>query len=304
MKYFGSITSSLLAAFLLMACAPTPSTTPTIRPRMLTWTELSNRPLPPAGERIAYGADASQFGELRVPAGRGPFPVVILIHGGCWLSDFDYVYMNHLAAAITAEGYATWTIEYRRLGDSGGGWPQTFTDVGSALDALRTFAPQHHLDLQRVVAAGHSAGGQLALWLAARPRLPTESAIRGSNPLPLRGAIGLAAITDMAQYRVGPADSCHASVDPLLGGTPDSVPQRYAQTSPRELLPIGVPQWLIQGQRDPIVSAASVSAYVLAAQQAGDTVKEMQFDAGHFDAAAPDAAAWDALKQALKQALN
>lgn len=270
---------------------------------MLSWNELSSRKLPPPGERIAYGRDAAQFGELRVPKGRGPFPVLMLIHGGCWLSDFDYVYMSHLAAAITADGYATWTIEYRRLGDSGGGWPQTFLDAGGALDALREIAPAHRLDLQRVAAAGHSAGGQLALWLAARPRLPASSDIRGRDPLPLRGAIGLAAITDLAQYRIGPADSCHASVDPLLGGTPDTQPARYAQTSPRALLPIGVPQWLIQGQRDPIVSAASVSDYVRAATQAGDTVTELKFDAGHFDAAAPDGEAFKALQRALREAL-
>lgn len=271
---------------------------------MLTWTELSSRPLPPAGERIAYGRDPAQFGELRLPAGAGPFPVAMLIHGGCWLSDFDYRYMNHLAAAITAQGYASWTVEYRRLGESGGGWPQTFTDTGSALDALRELAHRHRLDLQKIATIGHSAGGQLALWLAARPRLPADSAIRGRDPLPIRGAIGLAAITDMAQYRIGPADSCHASVDPLLGGTPDTVPERYAQTSPRALLPIGVPQWLIQGQLDPIVSAASVSDYVRAALQAGDRVNELRFDAGHFDAAAPDAEAWSALLLALKQALG
>ncbi len=306
---FRALTIALFAVTVQAGCAQTakPSSNPvadTPPPdKMLSWNELSNRPLPPAGERIAYGGDASQFGELRLPQGSGPFPVLMLIHGGCWLSDFDYLYMSHLAAAITAEGYATWTIEYRRLGASGGGWPQTFLDAGRALDALRDIAPAHHLDLQRVAVAGHSAGGQLALWLAARPRLPAGSEIRGPDPLPLRGAIGLAAITDLAQYRVGPADSCHASVDPLLGGTPETQPQRYAQTSPRALLPIGVRQWLIQGQRDPIVPANSVSDYVQAAQRAGDTVTELRFDAGHFDAAAPDGEAWKALQTALKEAL-
>ncbi|MDB5972358.1 MAG: Acetyl esterase/lipase [Hydrocarboniphaga sp.] len=271
---------------------------------MLTWTELSQRPLPPAGERIAYGRDASQFGELRMPAGEGPFAVLMLIHGGCWLSDYDYRYMSHLATAVSAEGHATWTIEYRRLGDSGGGWPQTFLDVGSALDTLRALAPRYRLDLRRVAAAGHSAGGQLALWLAARPRLPEDSAIRGRDPLPLCGAIGLAAITDLAQYRIGPAGSCHASVEPLLGGTPQTVPDRYTQTSPRARLPIGVPQWLVQGRRDAIVSAASMCAYSRAARQAGDTVSERMFDGGHFDAASPQAPAWDAIRGAVNAALR
>ena len=137
---------------------------------MLTWTELSARPLPPSGLRIAYGDGPEQFGELRLPASTGPHPVVVLIHGGCWLSDFDYRYMTHLGDALATQGYASWTIEYRRLGASGGGWPQTFTDVGLALDALRDIAATQPLALGRIVTVGHSAGGQLALWLAARPR--------------------------------------------------------------------------------------------------------------------------------------
>lgn len=270
---------------------------------MLTWTELSARPLPPSGLRIAYGDGPEQFGELRLPASTGPHPVVVLIHGGCWLSDFDYRYMTHLGDALATQGYASWTIEYRRLGASGGGWPQTFTDVGLALDALRDIAATQPLDLGRIVTVGHSAGGQLALWLAARPRLAADSELRGPAPLPVRGVVGLAAITDLAEYRIGPPDSCHASVDPLLGGTPDTVPLRYTQTSPRALLPLGVPQWLIQGQRDPIVSADSVERFAQAARHAGDRSQTRLLDVGHFDVAAPDHEAWAALQSALTEAL-
>ncbi len=269
---------------------------------MLSWRDVEalQPPVPP--QKIAYGSEPLQFGELRVPPGTGPFPLLMLVHGGCWLSDFDYVHARPLAEAITRAGYATWTIEYRRLGDAGGGWPNTFLDVGLALDHLRTLAAQQPLDLQRVIVAGHSAGGQLALWLASRARLPTGSALHVANPLAVTGVIGLAPITDLATYRIGPADSCHASVDHLLDGGPDTRAERYAQTSPLQRLPLGVPQSLIQGAGDPIVSAAATHRYAEAAKAAGDRVSLHVIDcAGHFEPIVPGASTWAPLLQALRE---
>ena len=258
-------------------------------------------PLPPAGERIAYGSGAQQFGELRVPSGKGPFPVVVLIHGGCWQSEFDYVYITRLAAWFADRGVASWTIEYRRLGDPGGGWPGTFLDVGQATDFLRTIAKTHPLDLRRTIAAGHSAGGQLALWLASRNRLAAGSVLYGKQPLRIGGVLGLAAITDLARYRIGAPDSCNASVDPLLGGSPAAFPRRYAATSPRQRLPLGVPQYFIQGGRDPIVAAASVRSYARAAARAGDRVRVRALaTAGHFETAVPIAQTEPALADGLR----
>jgi acetyl esterase/lipase len=267
----------------------------------LSWGELQRLPLPPAGQRIAYGSAPQQFGELRLPAGAGPFPVMVLIHGGCWQAAFDYVYMTRLGAWLAQQGMASWTIEYRRVGDAGGGWPGTFEDVAAAADALRNIAHEAPLDLTQAYAGGHSAGGQLALWLAARPKLPAASELHSAAPLPIRGVLGLAAITDMDTYRVGPHDSCHAAVDEVLGGTPASVAPRYAQTSPRRLLPLGVPQVFIQGTLDPIVTAASVHDYAQAATAAGDRVVELPLaGAGHFDTAVPIAVSEAALREALR----
>ena len=294
----------LLTVYMPNADAEDSPTATTVGHSPLTWSELQARPLPPSVPRIPYGRAAQQFGELRVPSGRGPFPVVILVHGGCWLAEFDYVYMTRLSAALTAAGYATWTPEFRRIGDAGGGWPNTLLDVGAAADALRTLAPNHHLDLHRVVAIGHSSGGHLALWLAARHRLAADSALYATAPLPLAGVVGLAAITDLATYRVGPADSCNASVDQLLGGTPQTVPQRYAQASPRALLPLGVAQVLIQGGLDPIVKPESARDYVDAAQAAGDAATlALIGEDGHFDLANPEGAAWTQLQDALHRLL-
>lgn len=245
-------------------------------------------PLPPPGKRITYGNGPQQFGELRLPEGTGPFPVVVIIHGGSWMSTFDYVYMTRLSAWLAERGVASWTIEYRRVGDEGGGWPGTFLDVATATDHLRALAHAAPLDLDRVFAAGHSAGGQLALWLASRGRLAGKSELYRENPLPIRGVLGLAATTDLAQYRVGPPDSCHSSVEQLLGGRPDKFPVRYAETSPQQRLPLGVPQIFIQGENDPIVDPASVRAYVAAAKAAGDTAVVLPLPAaGHFEASVP-----------------
>ena len=272
---------------------------------MLSWSELTKMPLPPAGERIKYGQLPQQFGELRVPEGEGPFPVVVLIHGGCWQASFDYVYITRLAAWLTDRGVATWTIEYRRLGDDGGGWPGTFRDVAAAADALRDVAKKSPVDLQRVYSAGHSAGGQLALWLASRATLPKESELYVGDPIRIRGVIGLAAITDLAQYRIGPEKSCHSSVEPLLGGTPEKVGPRYAETSPIQRLPLGVRQIFVQGERDPIVAANSVRAYADAAKAAGDDVVLLPLPAlGHFETSVPLPSTEAAFTEALRLLLE
>lgn len=257
----------------------------------ITWKEVAALPPPPAGEKIAYGPAPQQFGELRMPQGAGRFPVVVLIHGGCWLAAYDYAYINPLAAALTAQGIATWTIEYRRIGDVGGGWPNTLLDVAKATDYLRTIANTHRIDPKRVISMGHSAGGQLALWLGARHKLGKNSDLYLPKPLALKGVVGLAAITDLASYREGAPDSCNASVDQLMGGTPQQFPQRYAQASPLALLPLGIPQWLVHGSKDPIVPLASVSAYALAAKQSGDEgITRVDDELGHFDPAVPHTA--------------
>lgn len=291
-----ALTTLLLSMSLLSACATLPPP--------LSWAELNARALPLPGLRVAYGEAAPQFGELRLPAGRGPFPVVVLIHGGCWLQQFDYRHATRVADALLPLGVAVWTIEYRRLGDDGGGWPHTLLDVARATDHLRVLAQTQPLDLGRVIAMGHSAGGQLALWLAARAQLPADSPLYRPDPLPLRGVLGLAPITDLAAYRIGPAGSCHSAVEPLLGGTPEEQPARYAQASPLALLPLGVPQQLVQGARDPIVAADSVAAYARAAQAQGDTVALHTVDAaGHFELVAPGSVAWPVITRALQALL-
>lgn len=293
--------AALLVALALCAACGSPS-----RAGPLSWSEVERMPLPEPGQKITYGSAPQQFGELRLPPGAGPFPVAVILHGGCWLREFDYVYMTRLAARLTQTlGLATWTPEFRRIGDPGGGWPGTLLDAASATDHLRELARQHPLDLQRVLGIGHSAGGHLALWLAARPRLPPDSELYRPDPLPLRGVIGLAAIGDLLAYRVGERGSCNSAVDELVGGPPTRFPRRYSQASPMQRLPLGVPQWLVQGGLDPIVPAGSTQAYATAAKKAGDRVEVLlQAGAGHFDPAVPDSLSWPAVEAAVKAALQ
>jgi acetyl esterase/lipase len=160
----------------------------------MTSREYMARPID-AGIRIPYGDAPEQFGELRVPAGAGPFPVVVVVHGGWWRSAYALTYAGHLAAALTADGFASWNIEYRRVGNPGGGYPGTLHDVTAALGKLREIARDYPLDLTRVVVTGHSAGGHIAAWLAAK-QAHRELDIFG-EALPLVGAVPVAGALDL-----------------------------------------------------------------------------------------------------------
>lgn len=267
----------------------------------LTFEDIQKLPSPAGAQRIAYGSDPSQFGELRLPLGKGPYPVVVVIHGGCWFSEYDLTHLESLNARLTSLGVATWSLEYRRIGNPGGGWPGTFIDVASGTDHLRKLARSYPLDLKRVIAIGHSAGGQLALWLAARGRLPNDSPLYTKNPLRLTGVVSLAGITDLRRYR----PNCGDAVTKLLGGSPEAVPDRYQQTSPRDMLPLRVEQRLIQGTLDKIVPAAFSKDYDVAARRSGDSVQlAILPNAGHFDVIAPQSSAWPSIESAVRSLLK
>jgi acetyl esterase/lipase len=289
-----------LACALALLAAPAWAQAPSAPP--LSWEEVAKLKLPPPDSQLPYGTAPSQFAELRLPPGGGHSPVLILIHGGCWQSGYDYHYMTHLAYWFTQHGVATWTVEYRRLGEAGGGWPGSFLDVARAADALRAVEKTHStLDMHRVFVAGHSSGAQMALWLASREQLPQSSELYRDRPLEVRGVLGLAAITDLGSYREGPADSCHAAVDKLVGGDPEHFPRRYRETSPRQRLPLSVPQVFVQGDRDPIVDPASVQAYADAAAKAGDRTLVLSLPGGgHFEPALPGPQSEAALQKALE----
>jgi acetyl esterase/lipase len=266
--------------------------------------DLNSLPVtkPSAVER--YGADARQYGELRLPPGKGPFPVAVVVHGGCWLAGMATARMTApLAADLTASGVATWNVEYRQIGDAGGGWPGSFLDWGAATDHLRELAKTYPLDLSRVVVVGHSAGAHAALWVAGRARLAPGSALRGADPLPVTAAVAVDGPGDLAEF-VGPdAEICGQPVIvALVGGTPRERPERYREASPAELLPLGVPQTLVATA---VLSSASAERYRAAATAKGDLVDVLApTGAGHFGPIAPGEPAWNAVKQRVLEHLG
>ena len=261
----------------------------------LTFDEVNALPAPAADFRVAYGPDSSQFGELRIPQGKGPFPIIEIVHGGCWLSQYDLGYTRAMAAAFVNEGYAVWSIEYRRVGNPGGGWPGTFLDVASATDKLRELARYHPLDTTRLVVVGHSEGGQLAVWLATRSRILKGSSLSGASstkPLHVGGVVSLEGVMDMRAFGEGPS-SCNAAVARVLGGTSAEHPERYAELSPIELLPIGVPIRLLNGFADRIVAREQASSFAAKAHAVGDDVSYALLEReGHFDVMSPFVPAW------------
>ncbi len=271
----------------------------------ISFSDLLGRARPVADHRIAYGPGPQQFGELWLPATPGPHKVVVLIHGGCWLADLPGLeLMTYAADDLKRRGLAVWNIEYRRLGHAGGGYPGTFQDVAQGVDYLRTLAPTYGLDLHRVVLVGHSAGGHLALWDAARPRLPKASPLAGRDPLPIAGVVTLAGIDDLEAYRATGPDACGGppTIDQLVGAGQRGAASLYADTSPAALLPIGVRQVIISGDLDPIVPAAFGRDYATKARAAGDAAQVVDIpDAGHFELIDPGSAAWRRIEPVIAQ---
>jgi len=285
-------------AALLVVLVMAASTVSALEPvEPVSATEAFELPQPEADEIIAYGPDARHYGELRLPDGEGPFGVAVIVHGGCWLSAYDQGYMAAFAEAVTALGWATWTIAYRRVGETGGGWPNTFLDAAAAVDHLPELAASHPLDLDRVVTVGHSAGGHLALWLAARPRLAETSPLYRPRPQPVGGVLALAAAADLEFLSA--QESCDNAATLLMEGTPLDHPDRYADGSMMGMVPLGLPQILVNGELDDTWSAPA-DRYYLAAAAAGDSVeKRIMPDAGHFELVIPDSVHWDVVRKAL-----
>jgi len=250
-----------------------------------------------------YGPARLQFGELRIPRGEGPCPVVVVIHGGCWLEKFaDLRNLAPVASDLQEIGIATWNIEYRR-NDNGGGWPATFTDVGSAVDHLRSLSKRYPLDLSRVVAIGHSAGAPLAVWAAGRGGVERGSPIRGDDPLPVKAAVAIDGPLDLAQWIGEEVEVCGQPViAPLFGGAPDEVPERYRQASPIQMLPVGAPVYLV---RSALVTEPDATAYETRARVAGDRVMVVPVaGANHFDVVAPGQAQYWPVREAIQAAVN
>jgi len=266
----------------------------------LTFDQVAALPSRPPDHKIAYGSAPQQFGHLRLPKGSGPHPVVIFIHGGCYLAQYSIAHAGPLEQALADLGYAVWSIEYRRVGDPGGGWPGTFQDIAKAADYLMPLAKEYPLDLKRVVASGHSAGGNSALWLAGRARIAKDSPLYVRDSLPIAGVLALAPAGDFLDMHA--KDGCGGVMEPLMGGSPAAVADRYAAASPGQLLPTGVPQILIIGGRDTSFASFGRSFVELARKKGETRLRAVEIpEAGHFDVIAPSTPAWKVVVRELAQ---
>lgn len=254
-------------------------------------------------KRILYGMDSLNFGDLRLPSGKGPFPMAVLVHGGCYFSPYASVRNTAaMAEALADAGIASWNVEYRRYDQAGGAWPGTFKDVADGTDFVRTLAKTNPIDTTRVIAMGHSAGGQLALWLPTRSQLARGTPLYVANPLRMTGVVALGPITDMKEYQTRERDVCgNPAIETVMGGMPDSVPERYEMVSPIQRLPLRVRTVLIAGEKDGIAPRKALDDYATTARAKGDSVRIITTPGeGHFEAIAPTRAAGKAAIDAAK----
>lgn len=277
---------------------------------------ILSRIAPEADHRFSYGKDTSQFGDLWLPRDKyAAVPVIAFLHGGWWQSEYDLAYANPLCAALRDEGYAVWSIEYRRVGATGGGWPATFQDAAEGFDFLATIAKSYPLDLNRVVAMGHSAGGHLAFWLAGRHHVPEASPIHDPQPrvlphglIALAGAVDLRLTIDLSGYFTfahGSFAHDRREVYSLMGGTPADLPDRYKAGNPGELLPLDVRQVLLQGSEDNQIPPELPGRWADNARRQGDDVAVVIIPgANHFDIVDPQAKPFEKVREAVKRVFS
>jgi acetyl esterase/lipase len=252
--------------------------------------DILTKPQPPPDERVAYGADPNQVFEVRLPRAKPPHPVLLNIHGGFWRAKYDLTHAGHLCEALRAKGVATFNLEYRRVGNAGGGWPGTFEDIRAAYRFVQQSRSRFQFDLDRLVVMGHSAGGQLALCLAAHE--PS-----------LRRVISLGGVVDLKK-----ASALHLSNDAVaefLGGKPEAVPDHYREADPMELSMPQARQWLIHGSEDGVVPLEFSRDYVGLKGKAGEEVSLLEIPhAGHFDLIDPSSKGFAVVRDTARAAVR
>ncbi len=266
--------------------------------------DILDRDSPPFDSRIRYGSDPSQFAELRFPSGKGTFPMLLVVHGGFWQSRYDLSHIGHLCAALTSKGIITCNVEYRRLGNPGGGWPGTFQDISLATrNILQTMPTDPRVDPALTAIIGHSAGGHLALWAASSQRISDGSPLHCEQKITLTRAVSLAGVSDLRlawKQKLG-----HGIVTRLMGGTPAEHSDRYDAGSPIELLPTGARYVLVHGTADDTVPLSQSEAFVEKAEKLGDRPTLVKLDGvGHFELIDPKSEVWPRVARVVLSLLD
>jgi acetyl esterase/lipase len=251
---------------------------------------------------LRYGDLPDQVADVRLPPNDGPRPLVLVIHGGFWKAEFDRAHAGPQSVGLAEAGYVVATVDYRRVGQPGGGWPGTFDDLAALTDAVPSLVSEalpERLTTTRTVLIGHSAGGHLAAWAAARHRLPKESPWHRSDPLDV-GVVSLAGVLDLElSDRLGLGG--HAA-GRLLGGSPRRRRDRCALANPAALLPTGGRLIAVHGTRDDTVPVEMSRRYVARALTVGDQAELVEIaDCGHFELIDPLSAAWAVVLAAIER---
>lgn len=285
---------------------------------LLTWPQFLARPRPAPDRTIRYGEHERQVVDVYLPQGSGPHPVVVMIHGGCWSAPWDRTLMNQASDDLRRRGIAVWNIDYRVIED-GSGYPHVFEDAWSAIVRLSVDGHALGLDPQRVVAVGHSAGGHLALWYAARLRrwVPPPN-VRMIPPTGFKAVISLGGLPDLESAARPPGSGCGTEVIGQLIGRgrprwqwrldvspPFPAGDPYADTSVPRIGALGVPQVLINGTEDRIIPTHFAEDYTQRMRALGDDVRVRFIPrTGHVELIAPESAAWAATVAEIEQALG
>ena len=266
------------------------------------WPDLLNRPQPKPDATISYGADPLQHVDLWLPKKAGAHPVVLMVHGGCWQTEIAKAdIMNWIADDLRKRGIAVWNIDYRGIDRPGGGYPGTFLDVAHAADLLESDARKYHLRADKVVAVGHSAGGHLALWLAARDGLPKASPLAMPHPLKLTAIVSLGGLPDLEADTVPPANTCDNDPVPGLVGRPSaSRPDVYADTSPAALPDPAIAVTQVNGVLDRIAPPVVAANYARKRKTHRVTIPEE----GHVELITPGTKSWTETVRVIEEALR
>lgn len=308
-----SITPLLLGLIQLMSCsAPPPDP---ILPEedasppanLMDWAALTDQPRPEPTAHRRYGPGPAGVVDVWIPEGAPPYPVVVIIHGGCWQKAVaDRTLMNYAAEALRQDGIAVWNVEYRGVDETGGGYPGTFRDVSQATDLLRTEGPGLGLDLSNLVAFGHSAGGHLAGWVAGRPNLPPDSPLSVADPLPIKAVINSGGLADLEASKPVTTAFCLASIMDQLTGAPDARrADVLSDTSVGALLPLPANLLNVSGRHDRISPPVLGRDLTQKARDAGGVSAYYEVaDSGHVELIAPGTAAFDVQRRLIRALLN
>lgn len=313
-----SVCMGTVAVLIMSACsAPAPDIESEVaaetpeQAKLMTWGDLTSRRLPKPTIGTEFGIGETDLMDLWIPDGEGPFPVVLMIHGGCWQKSIaDRSLMNYAAESLRRDGMAVVNIEYRGVDEAGGGYPGTFTDVARAAAFMPRFADEMDLDMTRVAGFGHSAGGHLVTWLAGIHNLPEDSeiarALADIEPLKMVGVINSGGLADLDMSEPVTLSSCLSDIkDKLTGPVTAARPDPLADTSSDRLLPSGTTIYSVNGARDRIAPASLGEAFTQKAKSAGDSAQSFTIaDEGHVELIAPGSAAFDKQTELLKAMLG